>query len=443
MDQRPAYPTDYTNYEDVVKAAYGDIDAIERNTPLIRNTLISKRFCSLFPVHASSQLQQIVVSTEERLVKALSKCFSEMILPMELHQELYRTTSKEDLTRITNGINSALDKGYDDRHPYNQKFPVSKSFRKGYRKLLMPFTFEPIPSHLINAVKQALKKREFEFLSPSPYQHSPVDLFVLDIQKSAEDYYQDRLNHMLSTYPVFPDGQEASLSIWGPVLAIKWYEIIQEYIRTVEESQYKREPLLLKVLSQKAISLEIFLALKIETALALQNEAEQAYMASLEAVKNDNAKAEDSKYTKLIPWRRGEENLHALWNILVENGCIEQGNYQKFIDGHFQISTSKNVTTRSIIITKIVWLTSLNNLLRLLEGLVNYNIINVLPFGKKTDTEIAGRINNLIQTHFANNDGSDFKLDAIRKAAQRMRNPKTKIDRSFNGIVLKEIRSIQ
>jgi hypothetical protein len=50
----------------------------------------------------------------------------------------------------------------------------------------------------------------------------------------------------------------------------------------IEDSQYQRESELLNVLSEKAVSLEMFMSLSIETALILQNEAEQQYQQRLE-----------------------------------------------------------------------------------------------------------------------------------------------------------------
>lgn len=307
----------------------------------------------------------------------------------------------------------------------------------------MPFTFEPIPCNLIDAVKNALNEMENHFLNPTDNQHGvhPAEFFIIHINEIAEQHYQEDMTHMLSTYPRCPEGKGTNMFEWGLVLAIKWYTILQDHIRSIDESQYMKEQYLQQVLQLKAISVETFLTLDIEKALALQDEAELIYRESLEH--KSQTKTVDAKHTKPIPWMLGEENLQALWKVLTEHEYVENSGFQDFLSGHFQLVDKHSKNNRTTFAPKIRWYSSLDNLLRMLESLVASNITSVVPFGKKAGTQTAGKIYNLIENHFANSDGIDFKLDAIRKAAQRKRNPNAKIDKSFNGSVLRTIRSMQ
>lgn len=442
MKVKPIFPTDFKTYDDAVKMAYGEINTVDLNTPLIKGTFISKRLCSLFPRLASSQVQQLAAMAEDRLVRACGENFKGMVLPLPVHQKLYRTTSKEELTQITDSIRSALDRGCWDQYPNTPPFKISESWLKGYRKLLMPFTFKPIPSNLIDAVNKALNEMEDQILrfTEDQYQNHPADFFALNIMKIVEQYCQENLPCMVSAYPNFPDGKGASGSEWGPVLAIKWYAILQDHIRNIDETQYQKEQYLQQVLQQKAISVETFMTLDIEKALDLQNEAELLYRQSLE--KKPQTKTLDSKYAKLVPWIRGEENFQALWKVLVELGYVENIGYQEIISNHFYLADKYSKNNRTTTSPKIRWYGSLENLIRMIESLAASNIISVAPFEKKSGTQTAGNINNLIESHFANSDGVDYKLDAIRKAAQRKKKPEAKIDKGFNGSVLKTIRSI-
>jgi len=309
--------------------------------------------------------------------------------------------------------------------------------------MLMPFTFEPIPSYLIDEVKKALNEMENQFLNPTDNQHvvHPAEFFIIHIKEITEQHYHENITHMLSTYPKCPEGKGANMLEWELVLAIKWYELMQEYIRSIDEPHYVNELYLKQVLQQKAISIDTFMTLDIEKALALQDEAELIYRESLEH--KSQTKTVDSKHTKPIPWMLGEENLQALWKVLTEHEYVGNTGFQEFLSGHFHLVDKHSKNNRTTLAPKIRWYSSLDNLLRMLESLVASNITSVVPFGKKAGTQTAGKIYNLIENHFANSDGIDFKLDAIRKAAQRKRNPKAKIDKSFNGSVLRTIRSMQ
>ena len=41
MNVKPIFPTDFKTYADAVKMAYGEIETVDINTPLIEGTLIS------------------------------------------------------------------------------------------------------------------------------------------------------------------------------------------------------------------------------------------------------------------------------------------------------------------------------------------------------------------------------------------------------------------
>ena len=88
MHVKPIYPTDFKTYDDAVKMAYGEINTVDLNTPLIGRTLISKRYCSLFPRLASCQIQQLAVSAEDNLVKICGSNFTSMIFPLLVQTKL-------------------------------------------------------------------------------------------------------------------------------------------------------------------------------------------------------------------------------------------------------------------------------------------------------------------------------------------------------------------
>jgi len=443
MKVKPIFPTDFKTYDDAVKMAYGEINTVDLNTPLIGGTLVSKRYCWLFPRLASSQVQQLAVSAEDNLVRICGSNFVSMIFPFPVQKKLYNASTKEEAIQVIESIRSALNQGFWDQDANGiPPSDWSESWRMGYHKVLMPFTYEPMPCNLIDAVKKALKEMESQILklTDNQYDIDPSDLFTINIIRIAEQHYQESMTHMLSTYPEFPEGKGANMFEWELVLAIKWYILMQEYIRSIDEIQYLKEPCIQQVLQHKALSIDAFMTLDIEKALELQNEAELLYRQSLE--KKPQTKTLDSKYAKLVPWIRGEENFQALWKVLVELGYVENIGYQEIISSHFYLADKYSKNNRTTTSPKIRWYGSLENLIRMIESLAASNIISVAPFGKKSGTQTAGNINNLIESHFANSDGVDYKLDAIRKAAQRKKKPEAKIDKGFNGSVLKTIRSI-
>jgi len=427
MYVKPIYPTDFKTYDDAVKMAYGEINTVDLNTPLIGRTLISKRYCSLFPRLASCQIQQLAVSAEDNLVKICGSNFTSMIFPLLVQTTLCNTAAKEGWGQYTTG---------------NPPADWSESWREGYCKMLMPFTFEPIPFNLIDAVKNALNEMENQFLNTTDNQHGvhPAEFFIIHIKKIIEQYYQENITRMLSTYPKCPEGKGANMLQWELILAIKWYELIQNHVRSIDETHYVNEPYLKQVLQQKAISIDTFMTLDIEKALELQNEAVLLHQQSLE--KKPQTKKADPRSVKLIPWMRGEENLQALWEVLAAHQYVENIGHQDIFNSHFYLAEKYSNNNRAAFAPKIRWYSSLNNLISMIDSLVASNIIRVTPFGERFDTQIAGKIYNLIVNHFTNSDGIDFKLDAIRKAGQRKKKPEAKIDKSFNGSVLKTIRSI-
>jgi hypothetical protein len=78
MHVKPMYPTDFKTYD----------EAVDLNTHLIEGTLISKRYCSLLPRLASSQVQQLAASTEDNPVKICGSNFTSMIFPLLVQTKL-------------------------------------------------------------------------------------------------------------------------------------------------------------------------------------------------------------------------------------------------------------------------------------------------------------------------------------------------------------------
>jgi len=442
MRDRPSYPIDFENYEELIKDAYGDFDAIDLETPLIKGTIISKRFCKLFPKEASIQVQKLMSAENDELIKVLGRNFADMIVPFELHQRLYKASTKEELSPISTTFFLTLERGYTNRVPNAPpEMTFTEEFLKDYQKLAMPFTHKPIPSSLIEKIKQAYCEFESQILdyTDSSYQTHPADILVYKLQKIAEEYYWDRLAEILTVYPTFSPGRGADSSEWKHVLTIKWCEVILGHIQTIEYIQYQKEPHLLQVISQKAISLKDFLDLDIEVALALQEDADQGNYLSLE--ENLKSKSENSKYTKLIPWVRGEENLKSLWKMLDDHGYIEHIEFIKFQNSHFLLLDKPSERIQEVFTQKIIWKSSLKNLIMMIEKLNSSNIINAKPFNKKINTSKAGRIHNLIHSHFCRPDNKDITLMALRKTEQRF--PNFGVDYGFNSTVMKLIRSIQ
>jgi len=201
MHVKPIYPTDFKTYDDAVKSAYGTIDAINLNTPLIEGTLISKRYCNLFPRLASSQVQQLAASAEDNLIKICGSNFTSMIFPLLVQTKLYNAATKEEVIHVIDRFRFALDQGSWGQYTTgNPPAELSESWREGYCKMLMPFTFEPIPCNLVDAVKNVLNEMENQFLNPTDNQHGvhPAEFFIINIKEIAEQHYQENWAHMLS-----------------------------------------------------------------------------------------------------------------------------------------------------------------------------------------------------------------------------------------------------
>ena len=106
MHAKPIYPTDFKTYEEAVKMVYGEIETVDINTPLIEGTLISKRYCSLLPRLASSQVQELDVSAEDHLVTICGSNFTSMIFPLLVQTKLCNAVTKEE---VIDGFRVALD----------------------------------------------------------------------------------------------------------------------------------------------------------------------------------------------------------------------------------------------------------------------------------------------------------------------------------------------
>lgn len=441
MQINPVYPTEFQTYDAAIKKAYGDFALKDNNEKLVVGTLFSKRYFQLFPRLASSQVQELSVSTQDLLIIGLARSFAEMVVTPTLHSKLYKLSSNEELDIISTYLHSILDCGITDEQPNYPGVNFSKDFLEGYRKLLMPLTFEPLPEYLANEIKQAFEEMKTKILTTPDYydQVPPADTFVQSIQKTAEEYYLDKGQNLLTEYPIIPTGKTIPYSVWIIIIALKWYEVFQDYIRTIEESQYRRESELLLLLSEKGLSPKDFMGLDTETALALQDESEQRYKKRLE--ERPQTKTDDSKYAKLIPWMRGEKNLQSLWKTLDESDYIEHEEFQYFLSGHFRIVDKFPENNRAVFTRKIIWKGSLNNLIRMIESLHSSNIISIKSFNKKANTTTTGKVHNLINGHFCRPNSEEITLDSIRQAAHRM-TPDSKVDMGFNSTVLKLIRSI-
>ena len=239
MQISPAYPTEFQTYDAAIKKAYGDFALIDNNEKLVEETLFTKRYFQLFPRLASSQVQELSVSTQDLLIIGLARSFAEMVVTPTLHSKLYKLSSNEELDIISTYLHSILDCGITDEQPNYPGVNFSKDFLEGYRKLLMPLTFEPLPEYLANEIKQAFEEMKTKILTTPDYydQVPPADTFVQSIQKTAEEYYLDKGQYLLAEYPIIPTDKTIPYSVWTIILALKWYEVFQDYIRTIEESQ--------------------------------------------------------------------------------------------------------------------------------------------------------------------------------------------------------------
>ncbi|MEA5028161.1 MAG: hypothetical protein VB056_04710 [Sphaerochaeta associata] len=71
MQISPVYPTEFQTYDAAIKKAYGDFALIDNNDKLVEGTLFTKRYFQLFPRLASSQVQELSVSTQDLLINPL------------------------------------------------------------------------------------------------------------------------------------------------------------------------------------------------------------------------------------------------------------------------------------------------------------------------------------------------------------------------------------
>ena len=102
MQINPVYPTEFQTYDAAIKKAYGNFALIDNNDKLVEGTLFTKRYFQLFPRLASSQVQELSVSTQDLLIKWLSQSFAEMVVTPELHKRLYKLSSNEELAPYLN-----------------------------------------------------------------------------------------------------------------------------------------------------------------------------------------------------------------------------------------------------------------------------------------------------------------------------------------------------
>ncbi len=446
MNKGPVYPTEYKNYDDLIEATYGNFDKIPIAKLLFDKTIISKRFCTLFPSTASRKIQKILVTMEERLSTTLGQSFLDTILPFTLHQELYNAKTPDEVRTVTDTIKLALDKGEWDQHPdppqYKDTTITTDNFDRDYNRILMPFLNIPIPQTLIEKVKYELDRLEsyknnFTF---SGEQTPPADLFAIKVSEIAKEYFTVFLNTILSTYPQFLDGGGAPSSAWRSVKKIKWYQKIQDYIQTIPENHYIVEPFLLQILSKQVISIEDFLNLKLDVALEYQTQAEQA--SEITPKVKAEAYPKHTSTMKLIPWRRGEDYLQDFWKMLIDSGYIGPEVSYHFLSLHFKFINEQLITQEAYFIKKIVWNSSLTNLLMLIEKLNDYGIISVSPFKKRFGSSINAGISNLINEHFCTQKLSVITIDYIRQVRHRKKDPNSRVDTEFITTVLKNIRLI-
>ncbi|MDD4220695.1 MAG: hypothetical protein PHR10_11020, partial [Sphaerochaetaceae bacterium] len=90
MQISPVYPTEFQTYDAAIKKAYGDFALIDNNDKLVEGTLFTKRYFQLFPRLASSQVQELSVSTQDLLIIGLARNFAEMVVTPTLHSKLYK-----------------------------------------------------------------------------------------------------------------------------------------------------------------------------------------------------------------------------------------------------------------------------------------------------------------------------------------------------------------
>ncbi|MBK5247356.1 MAG: hypothetical protein JJE49_08845 [Peptostreptococcaceae bacterium] len=174
-------PTEVVSFEEAVERSYGDIGALSLGEILINDTLISKRYCMLFPCLASKKIQKLVLNREEKLWQVLGQNFAEQIIDICLHQRLYQKLTDQELEEIRAQFQESLHTGISIGATTNQSSYLSPSFTKAHSKLSMPLTFEPIPKTFANEILIAFDEMisKCKRLDNWDYQTPPVDLFLL------------------------------------------------------------------------------------------------------------------------------------------------------------------------------------------------------------------------------------------------------------------------
>lgn len=73
------HPIEVTSFEEAIEKSYGDIGSLQLGDILINNTLISKRYCMLFPCKTLQEIQQLLNSGRENLLQVLGQNFTDQI----------------------------------------------------------------------------------------------------------------------------------------------------------------------------------------------------------------------------------------------------------------------------------------------------------------------------------------------------------------------------
>jgi len=436
------YPTEVASFEEAVERSYGNIEALSLGEILIKDTLISKRYCMLFPCRASKRIQKLLLNREEKLWQVLGQNFAEQIMDICLHQKLHQKLSEGELEEISCQFRESLDAAISIIAIPDETIDLSPRLDTTSRMLYMPLTFEQMPKILTDEILVAFDTMisECRQLDNWDFQTPPVDLFYKSLSEKAETYYFNKSDTLLSCLPEIPVNKSIPFSEWGRILSIKWYGVILKHMDTIGELQYKLEPFLLDEITSRALSLEKFFELESSIALEIQTQAKHAYEKGQESKKNKTTS--NSKGSSSIPWKRNEESLKALWQVLVDTGSIEDDGYEQFRSNHFAIINQGQNPPRSAFTHKIVWKGNLGNLIRAVQTLKKFGIIGIEPFKYKFGTENQGKINNLIIEHFCKIQDIDFDIASVRKAVQRTNDPDAKIDIRFNNTVLSAIRQL-
>lgn len=359
-----------------------------------------------------------------------------------LHQKLYQKLSEGELEEISYQFRELQDAAITNIAIPDETIDLSPRLDNTSRMLYMPLTFEQIPKILADEILLAFDNMisECRRLDNWDFQTPPVDLFYRSLSEKAETYYFNKSDTLLSCLPEIPVNKSIPFSEWGRILSIKWYGVILEHMDTIGELQYKLEPFLLDEITSRALSLEKFFELESSIALEIQAQAKHAYEKGQESKKNKTTS--NSKGSSSIPWKRNEESLKALWQLLVDTGLIGDDCYELFRSNHFAIINQGQNPPRSAFTHKIVWKGALKNLVRVINTLEYFRFIGIKPFQHKSNTEKQGKINNLILEHFCTIKGIDFDVESVRRVARRTNKPEAKIDISFNKEVLSVIRQL-